>query len=58
MLGEEITKAKATGACTILVGVVLTIAGAPTSGDNDDASEEGGRLTPSDVAALASRPVG
>jgi hypothetical protein len=56
MLGENITKAKAAGACTILAGVVLTIAGAPASGD-DDAAEEG-RLTPSDVAALASRPVG
>lgn len=58
MLGEVITKAKAAGACTILIGVILTISGTPATDNDDDASGEDGLLTPSNVAALAQRPVG
>jgi len=57
MLGEVITKSKAAGACAILAGVILTIAGAPATND-DDASEDDGLLTPSDVTALTQRPIG
>lgn len=57
MLGEVITKPKAAGACTILAGVILTIAGTPAT-DDDGASEDEGLLTPSDVTALTQRPIG